>query len=126
MKIYVAGKFEDRESIRALYVILRQHKHTITLDWTNHDHPESDKEQEEWAIADIEGVKQCDILIALFLRDYRYRGALIEVGVALGLGKPVIILGRNENSSTLLHHPLITKLDFITDWEGLANSEGGR
>lgn len=119
MKVYVAGKFEDRENIRSIYHILKQYGHTIALDWTNHEHPKSDKEQEQWAIADIEGVKQCDTLIAIFSKDYRYRGALIEVGAALALGKPVIIIGSNENSSTLLHHPLVTKLDSITDWKAL-------
>lgn len=119
MKVYVAGKFEDRDIVRQVYRELKSKGHEITLDWTDHEHSKTTSEQAKWAVEDIEGVKRCDVLIAVLISDYRYRGALIEIGAALALGKRVITLGRNENSSTFLYHPLVTKLDNLWEWEGM-------
>ena len=37
MKIYVAGKYQDRDRVRSIYQLLRENGHEITIDWTNHD-----------------------------------------------------------------------------------------
>ena len=35
MKIYVAGKYQDRARVKLLHASLRELGHEITLDWTN-------------------------------------------------------------------------------------------
>ena len=118
MKIYVAAKYEDREFVRELYRTLESKGHTITCDWTNHDmYPEDVPEIKKgsYALDDIVGVQECDVLIAVFLWKRHQRGALIELGAALGLNKPVLIIGHHESSSTLLQHPMITRFSHVDD-----------
>lgn len=118
MRIYVAAKYEDRDFVRSLYRTLESKGHEITCDWTDHDiYPEDapNNQKAYFAVDDINGVRECDLLIAVFLWERHQRGALIEIGAALGLGKPVAIIGDYENSSTLLQHPGITRFGTVAD-----------
>ena len=36
MKIYLAGKFEQKEKVRELYKIIKEQGHEIHSDWTTH------------------------------------------------------------------------------------------
>lgn len=44
MKLYVAGKWEERSLIKDLMQTLESMGHTITLDWTMHDNTEMVKQ----------------------------------------------------------------------------------
>lgn len=114
LNVYVAAKFIDREQVREIHSLLRKMGHTVALDWTNHE-KDSLMDKVHWATEDINGVRNCDVLIAVFIQERHQRGAMIEIGAALGLGKPVIIAGNAENSSTLLNHPLVTKKKDIVE-----------
>lgn len=123
VKFYVAAKWQDRPIVHQVYQILKSFGHEITLDWTDHELPnESQMKQSQinnflsmWAEKDIIGVQNCDLLIALFMEPRHQRGAMVEVGAALGLGKPILIIGHAEDSSTLLRHPLCMHLDDLED-----------
>lgn len=108
MKIYVAGKWEERQIIRKIHDSLVSGGHSITCDWTNHTEHSHAK---DYAVEDIEGVKQCDLLIAYMYNEYAYKGVWAEIGAALVLDKPVIILGNMANTGIFSHHPLVTKVD---------------
>lgn len=112
MKIYVAAKWCDRETVRLIYSRLVAAGHCITLDWTHHEN-DSLEDKIRWAELDIEGVRQCDCLVAVFQYERHQRGAFMEVGAALAWSKPVIVIGKAENTSTLLHHPLVVKVDNV-------------
>ena len=121
-KFYVASKWEDRYVVRDIYKEIRKHGHRVTLDWTVHDLPNRKLNQVEkdlllrtYAMEDINGVRECDILIALFTEPRHQRGAMIEVGAALGLGKFVLVIGHAEDSSTLLKHNLVYNIDKLED-----------
>ena len=116
MKIYVAAKYCDRDAVRVVYDDLRKNGHEITCDWTDHNIYTEDaplEKKSSFAADDIDGVRNADAVIALFIEERHQRGALIEIGAALGLGKPVMIVGDHEASSTLLQHPLITRYQHI-------------
>lgn len=118
MKFYVAGKFADRLDVKAIMVGLLLRGHEITCDWTGHelhDNTEPHDLQQQWAVEDMQGVRKADVLIALFVKPHQYRGAFIEIGAALALGKPVWVLGDTQRSATMMHHPFI---DHIS-WEEL-------
>ncbi|MEZ4200001.1 MAG: hypothetical protein R3B69_00115 [Candidatus Paceibacterota bacterium] len=36
MKFYIAGKFEDKETVLALFERVKEAGHKITYDWTTH------------------------------------------------------------------------------------------
>lgn len=119
MRIYISGKWADRDQVQNYMVRLAKAGHTITEDWTQHHHPPSFDEAQRYAMADILGIKNCDAIVVIFERNYRYRGSFIEIGAALALGKPVLILGDKELDSTLLNHFLVTRL---ASWDDLANT----
>jgi len=115
MKIYVAGKWKEREKVRSIMDMLEARGHIITCDWTKHTLPENielDRAHKEksfikdynwaknghktYAKEDLNGVRTCDVLVAYMPdTDVFYKGAWIEVGIALGLDKKVIIIGKD-------------------------------
>ena len=120
MKVYIAGKWQDRGMVRIWHKILRNNGHEVTCDWTDHDYPGGGQEHllAGYAQADIKGVQDCDLLIALFQQPHHYRGALVEVGAALALNKPVWVLGEAERSCIFMEHPLVTTMKTERDlWE---------
>ena len=59
MRIYVAGKYEDRLIIRSIHKTLIKMGHEITVDWTNHDIYPNDAaalKQSQFAQDDVIGV----------------------------------------------------------------------
>lgn len=106
-KVYLAGKFDD-ELMPSRMSFLSVEGFIVTHDWTiNKDVP-----LKEAAILDINGVKECDILIAVMDDEsYSYRGTFTEIGCAIGLGKRIIIVNKNKNAECVnlcfYHHPQI-------------------
>ena len=115
MKLYVAGKWEERLNVKLLMVRLKSIGHEITMDWTDSKY-EDEAYPVEYSIADIDGVYAADMYAGLFVRPYQYRGALVEMGVALGLRIPCAIIGHQIDSCIFVHHPLVTQYDSTTDF----------
>lgn len=87
MRIYVAGK--NLERARSIIDQLRKMGHQITYDWVEKINDRSDllKKAED----ERKGVQGCDVLVYLWESDQE--SARYEVGMALGLNKPVILSG---------------------------------
>ncbi len=112
MKIYVAGKWSESKYVKKVMEMLVARGHTITVDWTGHVHPDKSK---EYAIEDIQGVKDCDVLVAcMWTSGVFYKGCWVEIGAALALDKKVVIIG-HEVSSVFLGHPNIHVFNFKED-----------
>lgn len=126
MRIYVAGKWQDREDVRIWHNQLRARGHEITCDWTSHEYPGEGQEHllTDYALADIKGVQDCDVLIALFEVEYAYRGAFVEIGAALALGKRILILGHAGDSCIFMNHPLVRIFDNAWDVMEVVNQCG--
>jgi len=112
LKIYVAGKWQERDLIREIMKSLRDLGHEITCDWTDHEYPtENIKEKlAKYAVIDIEAVTACDVLIFYAENNLPYAGAFCEMGAALALGKPVFIVGEGIDSCIFTNHPLVMKI----------------
>ncbi len=105
MKIYVAGKFELADRVRETMFQLVDAGHTITYDWTLQTEVNAAQ-----AVADLRGVVEADALVAVFEHLVSYRGALVEFGVALGLGKPIYVIGNAlDDHLIFLHHPSVRR-----------------
>lgn len=118
MRIYVAGKYQEREFVRTIYDKLKLMGHSITVDWTNHDVlPEDDIKEllGKFAEEDIAGVTEADLLIAVLVNQHEYKGLWVEMGVALGLEKPVYILGSEGDSCIFANHPLVRKFNKLNE-----------
>jgi len=114
LKIYVAGKWEEKETIRKLMNLLESVGHEITCDWTKHEYPVDNIKEtlKAYAIADIQAIADCDILIFYAENNLPYHGAFCEMGAALALGKLVFIVGDAIDSCIFTHHPLVMKIGF--------------
>lgn len=109
MKFYVASKWQDRELVQQVQQELISRGHEITLDWTTHVDPKEDSVLQEWALRDVEGAASCNTYIGLFVNNHVYTGALVEMGIALGMGNRVWIVGSVIDSCIFMNHPLVTK-----------------
>ncbi len=117
MKFYVAGKFQDRKNVRKLMDKIEGLGHTITYDWTP-DEVNAEGYPIMNTINDTRGVQLCDGYVGRFVEENHYRGALVELGIALGLGKRIYIIGHAEDNCIFINHPSIQK--FETELECLS------
>ncbi len=113
MKIYLAGRFSKRHVLNRIGNELQALGHIITSRWTlpNNDHinpagmseQAADVERRRFAMEDIEDIHACDCVISLMEapRGNGRGGRHIEFGIALALGKKMIIIGPRE---TVFHH----------------------
>ncbi len=71
MKIYVAGRWKEREKVKQVMEMFESRGHIITCDWTNHIAPERIEKgdgcfsegHKTYAQEDLEGVQSCDVLV---------------------------------------------------------------
>jgi nucleoside 2-deoxyribosyltransferase len=56
---------------------------------------------------DLEDVGRCDVVLVYAAYDDKLRGALVEAGMALALGKQVIVVGDHRDYGTWRHHPRV-------------------
>lgn len=96
MKVYVAAKWEERERARNFMRSVRLLGHVITHDWTHEtDEGLSGAGRHRYlgscATSDLQAVRDCDVLV--LLHNPQCRGAYVELGIALGLAKVVIVVG---------------------------------
>lgn len=108
MKIYVASKFEEGPFVKKVMESLESAGHTITHDWTGES--SAGKEGDELkqyllkcATWDLEGVMSCDLL--LLLNHPHGKGMFTEMGIALALRKPVIIVKPEVANNIFFHLP---------------------
>jgi hypothetical protein len=99
MRVYVASRLSDEgiANVREMYRLLKEAGHEITLDWTVETaEGKGGKELEDYLIdcaeRDLDAVRRADALIFIHIENVQMRGAYIEAGAALGLGKPVIVV----------------------------------
>jgi nucleoside 2-deoxyribosyltransferase len=109
MKVYVGAKYSERSVAKRLMNELRSQGHKITVDWTTHTNEDA-KSLSSYATDDVKGVRQADVAIFIMERQHKYKGCWVEVGVALGHGKRVIIIGNAGSSCIFANHPKVTQL----------------
>ncbi len=115
MKVYVAGKWEDRRRCRDIMDRLEDTGHTITCDWTDHEY-EDEQYPIQYCQDDVQGVKDADVFLGVFIDNtVHYRGALVEMGIALGLGLPCYIIGNAQDDCIFINHPQIIKVANLRD-----------
>jgi hypothetical protein len=110
--VYLAGEFHS-PLIPKYYERLSSIEGVkITHNWTL----ERDKPREEAAQFDIEGVCSCHIFLAVMDNPtYPYRGTFTELGAALALGKPILLVSPetpyiDASSNCFFWHPSIFHL----------------
>ncbi len=113
MKIYLASSFLNKENARTAMDMLENAGHTITSDWTQNVPVPIEVDLVRESVQDLQGVKDADVFVMLWPGRM---GSNAELGAALALGKPVILIGGiNKSSSVYFNHPLVRVVATITD-----------
>jgi nucleoside 2-deoxyribosyltransferase len=115
MKVYVAG--HDQKEARRVAAALRAVGVQVKSSWLDEDFQRtsfySDEDRCRIAIQDVEEVQDADALVFLASLHRVPGGKFVEVGVALGLNKPVHLIGHRENM--LMWHPNVEAWDSLED-----------
>jgi hypothetical protein len=112
MRVYVASKAKHAawwQALRAAGLDIC----STWVDWS-HNHAGSEPSEQEWSEHWQKCIYQastCDVLLLHALPDETQRGALIEMGVALGAGKKVFIVSPFDWSWK--HHPNVAVFDTL-------------
>jgi len=91
-KIYVASNNVKRA--QSIMSLLKENGHTITFDWTINIENSSEQDREK-VIIEREAIRNCDALV--YLWDENQESARYEAGMAMGLGKKVIVSGNHKS-----------------------------
>lgn len=117
-KVYFASKMEHAEKWRKLYT--RCH---ISSRWPFLEpfvEPTPENARKFWQ-DDYTDIRNCGVLICYAEEGEKLRGALVEVGMALGMGKQVWLIGDHTDFGTWRYHPQISIYpDLETALAGLA------
>ena len=124
MKIYLCSRYSRRDEMRSVREELQRLGHTVTSRWLDTEWERKDDSgsaaappeyREQYAVVDMDDVLNSDCLIA-FTEEPRgggRGGRHVEFGIALALGKRLIVVGHREN--LFYHHPAVEF--FKSQWD---------
>lgn len=102
MRVYLATKFEEGPRVKAVAMALEAAGHTITYKWWFND--EFTTEQ---ASKDMAGVMTANALVFIAEKDLPYKGAFVELGMAIARNLPVYIMGNAIDACIFVKLPNI-------------------
>lgn len=121
MKYYIASSFANKEIVRLTIKSLNNLGFINTYNWTLNEKADNKLKLKNIGIEELNAVKDADILIAILPGG---KGTHIEMGIAIGFNKPVLIAYFNkelisvDNSATFYHldnvkHILVTEENIV-------------
>ena len=124
MKIYLAARYSRNDEMRGVRDVLEAFGHEVTSRWIDQhggNLPESIVEEKlnaepeacaEYALVDVEDLRAADVVVSFTSADGGGKGGRhVEYGLALGLGKRLVIVGPREN----VFHTL-PQVEWYPDW----------
>jgi nucleoside 2-deoxyribosyltransferase len=107
-RVYVAGPWVDRFNAANIADAVSVMGHTITHNWWAYEgegeHTESLEFLRKCAEMDVEAVRTADVVVVL--NTYKSEGKAAEQGIAIALGKPIIVITPGEKPSSNIFHYL--------------------
>jgi hypothetical protein len=136
MRIYLCGRYSRRDELRAIREQLVADGHVVTSRWLDTEWNETEREgqvyssaappayRQQHAVADMEDVAACDLLIAFTEppRSGGRGGRHVEFGAALALRKRLMVVGCREN--LFCHHPRVEFYETLTGAMAALKAEG--
>jgi len=115
IKVYTASRLAHAPLLKAL-----RHSYpsiTWTARWPDlvgkvDDSPEN----ATWFwVQDEEDVRKADVVLVYGLDDDVLRGALVEAGMGIALGKRIICVGKSPSLGTWQYHPLVSRVAHLAE-----------
>lgn len=100
MKVFVAAS--DLWAARHAAGVLRDHGHSVVSTWHDGD-PGPPGFRRDAAARNVAEAQAADAVVLLATHEKVAGAKFVEAGVALGLSRPVVCVGRRENMD--MHHP---------------------
>lgn len=104
MKAYISGSLEDEKEVIKLANMLKYIGFEITREWWNHKNMNL---KSLYACEDLIAIQKCDLFI-IYNSDIKTSGKFIELGIAIGLNKPIISMGKELTSPFKIFAPYLT------------------
>ena len=116
MKVYLAGRYQEREKLVQYAIALGLAEIEVTSRWLEETHQPNtqltdvpDLELVKYAVWDLQDVDSADILVQICDEPNTRGGAHVEFGFALGAGKKIVVVGPEHN---IFHRlPSVYKFD---------------
>lgn len=90
IQVYVASRFTNWRAVEALRTILVDEGYAVSSSWARlAGQPEGTIARDE-AMTDVAEVREADVVVVIPATGVR--GTLLEMGLAMGMGKPVIVM----------------------------------
>lgn len=121
MNIYLAARFSKRDRMRMVRADLKVIGHTVTSRWIDRDQDDQDVvltrgwEAEQYASEDILDLEGSELVI-VFTEPERiatHGGKHFEMGYAMGLGIPVLLVGEPENIFSFIADFGVESVDLV-------------
>jgi nucleoside 2-deoxyribosyltransferase-like protein len=117
MRVFISGKVGQEDDTQAVMSALTALGHVVTFDWTSIAHLRpyevNREDSSRAAVEELAGVQSADVLV--LLSHERGVGMFVELGAALALNKPVLVLTRGPMRTMFLAHPLVTTVIAVDD-----------
>lgn len=111
LRIYTASKLKHAAKWRQLCednAVLYAHAR-----WLKHSRmqtPDTPENAKTFWLQDEQDVKDADVVLVYAESDDKLRGALVEAGIAIACGIPVIVVGEHEDYGTWQYHPGVRRM----------------
>ena len=110
LRIYPASKLKHG----AMWRELNENSPGIFLHarWLKHNRihtPDTKDNAAKFWLEDAQDIRNADAVFVYAEKDDHLRGALVEAGVAIATGVPVIVIGDHSDYGTWQYHPLVVK-----------------
>lgn len=110
LQIFLSARYSRREELKIIRQQLQNGRYIVVSRWLDTDWNETERDaiyssaapperREEYSILDVEDVRACDVFVA-FTEEPRSSsrgGRHVETGIAIGMHKPIIVVGPQEN-----------------------------
>lgn len=111
-RLYVASKIENAGAIRGFREAWKEIE--FTCRWIDMDQEEegaTPHDYQRFWLIDRADVARSDFLFLFATHtNQRLRGALVECGLAIAQGTPVIVMGEHPDYGSWQYHPLVKRL----------------
>lgn len=112
IRVYTASKLRHAAMWRELCAVTAHiQAHARWLKHSTLGTPDTPEHAAEFWLQDEQDVRDADAVLVYADGDDHLRGALVEAGIAIASGVPVIVIGKHADYGTWQYHPGVTRMD---------------